>query len=480
MNYKRIFGLLGRVLVLESFLLLLPLLVSLIYKENCWSAFLITAGISLIVGFLLILLCKTPNHTIYSKEGIIIVALAWIAVSIIGSLPFFISGEIPNFIDALFETISGFTTTGASILDNVELMSKGLLFWRSFTNWIGGMGVLVFIVALLGKSSDRSIHILRAEMPGPTVDKIVPNAKNTAKILYTIYISLTLILVVLLLLGGMNLFDAIVHSFSTAGTGGFSSKIDSIAGFNNYIQWVIAIFMLIFGINFNLLYLFVIGKFFKAIKNTELWTYLGIVLTSIVLVCINIYPLVNNLGDCIRLSVFQVSSIISTTGFSTCDYNLWPTLAKSLLLIIMLIGACAGSTAGGMKVSRLVILFKSAKKQANHMLNPNSVEVIKLDGKKVENDTITNVLNYLTIYVFIIVITFILLSLGNNFSLETNFSAVIACFNNIGPGFDSVGPMVSYSAYSPLGKIILSFAMLLGRLEIFPLILILSPLTWKK
>ncbi len=480
MNYKKVLSILGKVIVIEGILLLFPLIVAFIYKEVAWTSILISSLICLVVGLFLALIFKTNNQTIYAKEGFLIVAFTWISVSLFGSLPFYISGEIPNFFDALFETISGFTTTGASILNDISSLSKSLLFWRSFTHWIGGMGVLVFIVALLGRTSDHSIHILRAEMTGTSVDKISPKSKDTAKILYYIYIALTIMLTLFLLFGEMSLFEALVHAFATAGTGGFGIKSDSIASYSHYSQWVIAIFMLIFGINFNLLYLFVAGKFISAFKNTEFITYFSIIVVAVILVFCNIFPLINNFSDCLRLSVFQVSSIISTTGFASANFDEWPTLSKSVLFILMFIGGCGGSTAGGFKVSRFVILFKHGISRLRQQLRPNSVEIVKLDGKCLDNETIKGVSSYLSIYCLLVIATFLLVSIFNNFSLETNLSATIACINNVGPGFDQINAINSYSCYNNFEKLVLSFAMLIGRLEIYPLLLLFIPSTYKK
>ncbi|MBO7187622.1 MAG: TrkH family potassium uptake protein, partial [Clostridia bacterium] len=352
MNYKMVFNTVGKVLKVEAVLMVLPIIVSLIYTE--WvalTAFLITALLTLILGLLFTLLLKPKNDFLFAKEGLVTVALTWISVSLLGSLPFFISKEIPNFIDALFETVSGFTTTGASILTDVTTLSHSMLFWRSFTHWIGGMGVLVFILAITSKTTDRSIHILRAEMPGPIVDKFVPKTKDTTFILYLIYSAITLVLIVMLLCGGMPLFESIVHAFGTAGTGGFGVKADSIAGYSNYIQWVIAIFMLLFGINFNLYYLLIIGKIGGFFKSRELWIYLFVTIFGALIITSNIYSWYGNFNDAFRNSVFQTSSIITTTGYATADFTTWPALSQSILVILMFVGACAGSTAGGFKLS---------------------------------------------------------------------------------------------------------------------------------
>lgn len=473
-----IFYTVGKVVLIEAMLLLLPFVTALIYAE-WWIAacFAITVGIALVVYFLS-RLCFTPKNTmIFSKEGLIIVSLAWVTMSLIGCLPFVISGEIPSFVDALFETVSGFSTTGASVLSNVEVLSHGTLFWRSFTHWIGGMGVLVFVMAVTSKNNDRSIHILRAEMPGPTVDKLVPRARDTAKILYLIYIALTLVLTVLLLCGDMNLFESLLHAFGTAGTGGFGIKNTSIGGYSAYSQWVIAIFMFLFGINFNLFYLILLGKIKDVFKSGELWAYFTIVFVSIAVVTINILNACSSLGEALRLSSFQVTSLISTTGYSTTDFDLWPTLSKSVLFMLMFIGGCAGSTAGGFKVSRVLLLGKSVKREFKRVLHPRTASVIKANGKRVDEETVWGVMNYLTVYVTCIVVIFLLISF-EPFGVETNLTAVVSCFNNIGPGLAQVGPALNYGSYTIFTKIVLTFAMLLGRLEIYPILLTLLPRTW--
>lgn len=474
-----VFYILGQIAKLEAVLLLLPLAVSLIYREKCALDFLIVAAVSFAVGFLLTLICKSRNRMIFAKEGFVIVALAWIIMSLIGAVPFTLSGEIPSYVDAVFETVSGFTTTGASILTDVESLSHGMLFWRSFTHWIGGMGVLVFIMAIIPSLCDRSIHIMRAEMPGPIVGKLVPKVKQTAKILYLIYIGMTFVEVILLLFGGMSLFDSVLHAFGTAGTGGFGIKADSVAGYNGYLQWVITIFMLLFGVNFNLYYLLLIKRFKSVFSSSELWCYLAMVALSVTAISFNIYPICGNLSETVRLSAFQVSSVITTTGYSTADFNLWPSLSKGILFILMFTGACAGSTAGGLKISRVMMLFKLIKRELHRMLHPRSVSAVKSEGKTVDDTTLNGVSTYFALYMITIVAIFLILCL-EPFGFETNFSAAVSCFNNIGPGFGAVGPMGSFAGYSDVSKVVLSFAMLLGRLEIYPLLLMAFPSTWMK
>ena len=467
----------GLMLKVEAALLLLPAIAALIYGESCLWSILISAAISLAAGFALTLLSRPKSQVIYAREGFITVALAWVAVSAVGALPFYISREIPSYIDAFFETVSGFTTTGASILANVEVMSRGLLFWRSFTHWVGGMGVLVFVMALVPSVTDRSIHIMRAEMPGPVVGKLMPRARDTASILYKIYVGMTLAQIILMWAGGMPLYESIVHAFGTAGTGGFGVKADSIAGYSPYLQWVITVFMLLFGINFNLYYLLLIRRFRAAAQSSECWYYLGIVGVSIALITANILPMYENFQEALRLSAFQVASIVTTTGYATADFNLWPQFSKAILLLLMIVGACAGSTGGGLKVSRAVMLFKTVGREIRHLLHPRSVNSVRFEGKQVDGATLKGVSSYFALYIICILAICLILSL-EPFDLETNLSATLACFNNIGPGLAAVGPASNYAAYSPVSKLVLSLAMLLGRLEIYPLLLTLAPGTW--
>ncbi len=481
MNKSMVFKITGIILQIESLLLLLPAVVSLIYKESVVWSFLLAAGLSALCGTLLRIVFKPKSTLIYAREGLVIVALCWVFMSLFGCLPFIISRDIPNFFNAFFETVSGFTTTGASILSGAQLeaMHRGTLFWRSFTHWIGGMGVLVFITAVIPNMSDRSIHIIKAEMPGPIVGKLVPKLKDTSRVLYLIYILLTFTQIVFLLCGGLDLFESSVLSFGTAGTGGFAIKSTSIADYSPYIQWVITVFMLIFGINFNLYYLFLIRKFKNALKSEELWVYLSIFVVCTGIITYNVLGSFNGFSEALRHSAFQVSSIMTTTGFSTADFNLWPALCKTLLIIIMMIGACAGSTAGGFKVSRIIILAKTIKKECQRLIHPRSIRTIKFEGKALDTVTRHGVAAYLAVYVLVLLSVFLLISI-DNMSMETNFSATVACFNNIGPGFDGVGPMSCYADYSAFSKIVLSFAMLMGRLEIYPLLLAFSVGTWSR
>lgn len=479
MNRRMVLSMIGKVVLVEAVLLLLPLFVSIGYKNDCIVAFLITIGVAAAIGTALSLIFKPKQKGVYAKDGFVIVAFSWIILSAIGALPFVISGEIPSYVDAFFETVSGFTTTGASILDDVESMSQGMIFWRSFTHWIGGMGVLVFVMAVIPANSDRSIHILRAEVPGPTFGKLVPRIADTAKLLYLIYVVLTLAEIVLLSLGDMNLFESVVHSFGTAGTGGFGIKGDSVGGYSAYSQWVITIFMLIFGINFNLYYLILIKKVKSVFKSGELWFYASIVAASTMAITLNIHTRFPDIFTAVRHSAFQVASIVSTTGYSTVNFNTWPSFSKGIIFVLMFLGACAGSTAGGFKLSRVLVLLKLIKREFRHLLHPRSVGVIKSEGKRVDEFTLKSVNAYFAIYILCIAVIFLLICF-EPFGLETNLTAAVSCFNNVGPGLARVGPASSYSCYSDFSKIILSFAMLLGRLEIYPLIVAFLPSTWSK
>ena len=465
----------------EGLLLLVPAGVAALCREGCVFSLLIAAVVALGIGFGMTGKSRPTDKVIYAKEGFVIVAFSWVLMSVVGALPFVISGEIPSFIDAFFETVSGFTTTGASILNDVETMSKGLLFWRSFTHWIGGMGVLVFILAVVPTVSDRSIHILRAEVPGPTVGKLVPRMKDTAKILYMLYIVLTLVMVIFLLLGGMSLFDSFIHAFGAAGTGGFGIKADSVGSYSPYLQWVITLFLIIFGVNFNLYYLILIGRIKTAVKSTEIWVYLALWVGSSAIVMMNLLPFgyYEGVADTVRHSAFQTASIMTTAGFSTVDFDLWPNLSKGILLLLMCIGSCAGSTAGGLKIARVILLMKMIKREIRHMLHPRSVAVVKFEGKRVDDQTLRSASAYFIIYMVISALIFLLLCF-DGFDMTTNISATIACVNNIGPGLGQVGPMCSFAGYSDFSTIVLSVAMLLGRLEIFPILFAFSPTIWIK
>lgn len=480
MNRKVILHTVGKIIMLEGFLLLIPLAVSLYYGEGkAANAFLITALAALAVGAVLTLFNRRGDRTLFAKSGFVTVALSWAALALIGALPFVLCGEIPSYVDAVFETVSGFTTTGATILQNPGVLSRGVLFWRSFTHWMGGMGVIVLMLAILPAESGRSIHILRAESPGPTVGKMVPRLRDTARILYLIYLGLTVLLVAFLLCGGMPLFDSVLHAFGTAGTGGFGMKADSIASYSPYLQWVITVFMLIFGVNFNLYYLLLLRRFKSVLKSGELWCYLAIVAVSAVLIGVNIFSLYDSVGETVRHAVFQVSSVITTTGYTTTNFGEWSEFSKTVLLILMLIGGCAGSTAGGLKVSRVILLFKTAARDLKKMIHPRSVGVVQMSGKRVDDQTTNAVTSYFVVYMVLLLTVFLLLSL-DSFSMETNLSAAFSCFNNVGPGLGAVDAASSYAGYSDFSKIVLAVAMLFGRLEIYPVLFMLTPSVWRK
>jgi len=472
MNYKTVLNTVGRVILLIAAILILPLTVSLIYREACYLSFIITIAISVLAGFLLTRLKRSESKYLSIRDGFGIVSLSWIAISLIGSLPFVISGEIPSIFDAFFETVSGFTTTGASILTDVESMSHGLLFWRSFTHWLGGIGILVFVMAIMDRAPDRSINILRAEMPGHSMDKFTPKAKNTVKMLICIYVSLTLLEAVLLLAGGMTLFDSLVHAVGTAGTGGFGIKADSVGSYSPYLQWVITVFMLLFGVSFNLYYLLLLRKWRVALSSNELWCYFGIFIVSCAVITANILPVYGNLSDSVRLSAFQVASIVTTTGYATADFNLWPQLSKAILFMLMFLGGCMGSTSGGFKISRVTVLFQIAGNELRRSLNPRAVNSVRLNGRSLDAQAQKGILSYLVLYLAVIICVFLLISF-EPFGFETNFTAAVSCVNNIGPGFDLIGPASSYADYSAFSKLVLSFAMLMGRLEIYPLLSLL-------
>ena len=478
MNYKMVLYTMGRVVLLEAVFLVLPMAVSLLYGERCAVSFGLTILVALAVGFLLTFLCRGSHGTSSIKDGFMIVALTWIMLSAIGALPFVFSREIPSYVDAFFETVSGFTTTGATILTDVEALSRGMIFWRSFTHWIGGMGILVFVVMLM-KTTDRSINILKAEMPGPTVDKLAPKSRDTARILYLLYISLTVLETVLLLLGGMGLFDSVVHSLSTAGTGGFGAYNASAANFSPYIQWVLTVFMLLFGVNFNLYYLLLLGRVRDIFRNTEFKVYLGIIAAAVTIITVDILPLYQNFSTSLRQASFQVAAIMSTTGFITADFTVWSPLSKTLLLLLMFLGGCAGSTAGGLKLSRIIILCKMARRELRRTLRPRVVDVIKMDGHRLEEQTAHSVAVYFALYMLCIGALLVALSFSP-FDLETNLFSSVSCFNNVGPAFGMAGPVGNYSLYQPVLKLLLCAGMLLGRLEIYPMLLLFVPAAWRK
>ena len=479
MNYAIVFRLLGYILMIEGALLLLPAAASLIYGE--WmvlAVFLLTAAVSAGIGFALRAI-KPRSKVFYMREGFTATALSWIVISVVGAAPFVLTGCIPNPVDALFETVSGFTTTGASILPEVESLPKGILFWRSFTHWIGGMGVLVFLLSLLPLTGGSHVNLMKAESPGPQVDKLVPKVQSTAKILYGIYLALTVIEFIFLLFGRMSVFDAMLTAFGTAGTGGFGFRNDSFASFSPYIQWVVTIFMILFGVNFNAYFLLLMRRFRRAAASEEVRAYFLIIAVAVGIITCNIYSMYNGLGEALRHAAFQVGSIITTTGFSSCDFDLWPTLSKEILVMLMFVGACAGSTGGGMKVSRLLLLGKSLKKELKQALHPQVVAPIRMDGKLVNHETIRATNVYVAAYIFIFAASFFLISL-DGFDMVTNFTAIAATLNNIGPGLNQVGPMMNFSGYSNPAKLVMIFDMLAGRLEIFPMLVLFLPDTWRR
>ena len=481
MNYKMMGRFIGLIIAIEAVFLIPALLISVFCSE--WAAvqgFLITMAVMLVLGGILFFTCRKAGRLFGAREGFVCVALSWVVLSLLGALPFFLSREIPHYIDAFFETVSGFTTTGASILSNVEGLSSGLLYWRSFTHWVGGMGVLVFLLAIvpMGKGDKGfTMHLLKAESPGPDVGKLVPKMRYTALILYLIYIALTVIDFIFLICGGMPALDAVCTAFGTAGTGGFGIKNDSIASYSPYIQNVCTVFMFLFGINFSCFYLLLLRQFKSVFKDEELRLYVGLAVLSVALIVLNIRPLYGSLGETIRHAAFQVSSIMTTTGFATTDFDLWPIFAKGILLMLMVVGASAGSTGGGLKCARVLLLFKSLRRNIRQALNPKKVQVVRNNDHVVDEKILANTNAYLAAYVVIIIISFLLISL-DNFSTGTNISAVLACFNNIGPGLEAVGPTCNFSGYSDFSKLVLIMDMLAGRLEIFPILALFSRSTW--
>ena len=468
----------GRILLTEAALLVLPLLVTVLYGES---------PVPFLIPILLLALCggamgwKKPKSTaLYARDGLAVVALAWICMSLFGALPFVLSGDIPNYVDAFFETVSGFTTTGSSILTEIEPLSRGGLFWRSFTHWVGGMGVLVFVMAILPMNDGHGMHLMRAEVPGPTVGKLVSRMSDTAKILYSIYLVMTVVEIVLLLAGGMPLYDAAIHAFGTAGTGGFSCRNLSVGAYDSvYFDVVIGVFMLLFGVNFNLYYFLLIRRFRDVLHSEELRAYLLIVAASVLAIAVNISHLYQSFAASLRYAFFQVSSIITTTGYATADFNAWPAFSKAILVILMFVGACAGSTGGGMKSSRFLLLLKSLRRSVRKALRPRSVQLVQMNGRTVSEGVLGGMNAYFVAYSLLILASFLILCL-DGFPLETNLSAAISCFNNIGPGLELVGPVCNYSAYSDLSKVVLSLDMLFGRLEIFPMLVLFSRRAWSR
>lgn len=504
MNYRMLRYITGQLLIAEGALMAIPLIASLCYGEfGMLHAFLVPMVILLLLG-VLFSLKKPENNALRAQDGFVVVGLSWIVMSAFGCLPFIISGLIPNFVDAYFETVSGFTTTGASVLSGADFLKlwspenpltglRGVFLWRSFTNWIGGMGILVFVLAIMPQQdmkSSRLVHIMRAEMPGPKVDKIVATVRKTAAIMYGIYIALTAAMTIMLLFGGMNFYESFCTSLSTAGTGGFAIWSDSMASFGgtvahpDYCVWVIAAFMFIFSINFNLFYLVLIGKAIAALFSEELRWFVGIALASTAFISANItvgsFAKYDNFADGIRHAFFQVGTVMSTTGFATDDFNIWPNASKTVLLILMFVGACAGSTGGGIKISRLVISMKSTWSEIRHMIQPRQVKKIMFEKKSVDNDTVRGTFAYMVAYALIFFVSFLIVAIADGMDVETTFSAVTACINNIGPGLGAVGPAANFAFISPISKIVLIFDMLLGRLEIIPILILFYPTVWKK
>ena len=479
MNKRMISFILGTLLILEAVILLLPALVALIYAERAGWYYLFTALGAALAGLALRLISRPTRKTIYARDGLLCVALGWVVLSLAGALPFTLCGDIPSYLDAVFEMVSGFTTTGSSILPNVEVLNRCSLFWRSFSHWIGGMGILVFMMAILRLEGGQGIHLLRAESPGPAVVKMVPRMADSSKILYTIYLALTVIQILFYLAGGMPVFDALCNTFGTAGTGGLAIKRDSFLSYSYYAQTVTTVFMALFGVNFSIYFFLLRRKFDLVWKNTELRWYLGLIFGAIAVITVNTLSYYPRVYDAFHHAAFAVSSIITTTGYGTVDFNLWPELSRVILVFLMIVGACAGSTGGGLKVSRLIILFRAARAEIHRLLHPHTVKVMQMDGKPISRESIRSVSTYLILYVFLVMASVLLVSL-DNFDGSTTLTAVLATFNNIGPGLGLVGPTESFAAFSPLSKIVLCLDMLFGRLELYPMLVLFCPSTWKR
>lgn len=478
MNYKIISYIIGWVLIFEAIFMAPALLTAVIYQEQAGYSLLLSMGLCLAVG-LFLSRKKIKNKSMYAKEGFVTVALCWILLSAFGALPFVFAGAIPSYIDALFEVVSGFTTTGSSILTDVEALPKCLLFWRSFTHWIGGMGVIVFVMAILPLAGGNNMYMMKAESPGPSVGKLVPKVKSTAAMLYKMYLVMSLIQLILLLVGGMPLFDSLCIMFGSAGTGGFGIKNDSMASYSTYLQAVTTVFMILFGVNFNVYYLLVKKKVKAAFQSVEVKAYFGIIAASIGLITWNIAGMFPSVWQAFHHAAFQVGTIITTTGYATTDFNLWPTFSKTILVMLMFCGACAGSTGGGIKVSRIVILCKTILKELDYIVHPHNVKKIKMDGRVVEHSVVRSVNVFIAVYLIVYAASLLLISL-DNFDFTTNFTAVAATINNIGPGLEMVGPTGNFSQFSNFSKLVLTFDMLAGRLELFPLLILFTKNTWSK
>lgn len=479
MNYRILIYVLGWVLNFQAVFLLLPSLVALIYKEPSGWCFLITAVLTAAVGIALTVK-KPRNNQFHTREGFVLVALSWIVISLISAIPLCVSGEIPQYIDAVFEMVSGYTTTGATILTAVEELPNCMNFWRCFANWIGGMGVIVFMVTILPMvGSNANMYLMKAESPGPSFGKLVPKLRKTASLLYIMYIGMTLVQLILLLIGKLDFFDALCVSLATAGTGGFGIKNDGFSGYSSYVQIIVTVFMFLFGVNFKFYFLLLMRKYKDALAIEEVRWYTILYAVATILIAIDIFQVLGSVGASVKHAAFQVATIMTTTGFATVDYNQWPILSQVILLLLMFVGACAGSTGGGMKISRFIIYIKSAQKEIATLLHPSSVKKIKMDGRVIDHETIRSANIYLIIYVLLLALSVLLVSL-NGFDLITTLTSVIACFNNIGPGFGVVGPMGNFSSLSRLSKLVLIFDMLVGRLEIFPIVVLFFPDTWKR
>ena len=479
MNYGIVKKVLGIILIFEALFMLPSLIIATYLRQADQYAFIISILITGAVGFIMYI-PKVKNKVIRAKEGLAIVSFVWILISIFGALPFVISGTIPSFVDAFFETVSGFSTTGATLINKVEKLPKGILFWRSFTHWIGGMGILVFMVALLPAMGIGGFQIFKAESPGPTADRFVPRIKDTAKILYITYITMTLLEIILLLFGGMTLFDSMIHTFGTVGTGGFSSQSLSIGAYDSsYVHIVVTVFMILSGVNFSLYYVLYKGKWKEILKNQELKLYLGIILTSAILITLNLkFATFQNIGTAFKDALFQVSSIITTTGYATVDFDIWPAFSKSILFLLMFIGGCAGSTAGGVKSIRILVLLKKIKKEIGKIFHPRAVMPIKDGDKIISDDTVSSISTFFALYIFIFLISTVVISL-EGIDLASAASSVAVTLGNVGPGFGFVGPRNTFSEFTPYSKLFFSFLMLLGRLELFTMIALFAPKTWK-
>ena len=483
MNVKMLSRIIGLTVLLTAAFMAVPLLLALVDGEpNNVAAYGVTMGLMAVFGLALFLFSRNGDRTFYAQEGFAATGLSWVVMSLFGALPFCIGGEIPHYIDALFEIISGFTTTGASILSDVEALSRCNIYWRSFSHWLGGMGMLVFLLAVVPearKSAGSGMYLMRAESPGPSVGKLTPHLRQTAMILYGMYFLLTLLCVGFLLLGGMPVFDSFCIAFGTAGTGGFSIRNSGMADYSAYLQSVVTIFMFLFGVNFSLYFLLLIRQFKSVFKNEELRLYAGIAAGSILMITVNITGMYGSVREALHHAAFQVSSIMTTTGYASVDFEQWPAFSKAVLFALMFVGACAGSTAGGLKVSRVLLLLKSIRRTVRKALHPRRVQSVRMDGHVIDEETSNNVNAYLAVYCVILLLSFVVISV-DGYSIGTNISAVAACFNNVGPGFELVGSTGNYGHYSDFSKLVLSADMLLGRLEIFPLLVLFSPDTWSR